>query len=78
MVEAIQKNVKKLQNAQTAADVQSAQAQLVATQALLQAKTIKIQAVAMIQKAQAEAENIRTRQEFNARYKDYAKRLLSK
>ncbi|WP_336294023.1 type IV secretion system protein [Bartonella sp. CB169] len=77
-VEAIQKIVEKLQNAQTAADVQSAQAQLAATQTLLQAKAIQMQAVAMIQKAQAEAEKIRTRQEFNARYKNYASQLLGK
>ncbi|WP_432788428.1 type IV secretion system protein [Bartonella sp. C271] len=73
--ETINQLIEKLKNAKTAAEVQDAQSQLTAVQALLQAEVLQTQAAVMIQQAQVEAENIRIREEFNARYKDYAKQL---
>ncbi|WP_375642620.1 MULTISPECIES: type IV secretion system protein [unclassified Bartonella] len=73
--EAISKIIEKLKNAKTAAEVQDAQTQLAAIQAILQAEALQTQATSMIQQAQSEAEAIRIREETSKRYQDYAKQL---
>ncbi|WP_208431807.1 type IV secretion system protein [Bartonella schoenbuchensis] len=70
--ETISKLLEKLKSAQTAAEIQDAQAQLTAIQAMLQAEVLQTQAATMIQQAEKQAQNIRIRQEFNMRHKDYA------
>ncbi|EJF92289.1 hypothetical protein ME9_01691 [Bartonella taylorii 8TBB] len=75
--EAISKIIEKLKNAKTAAEVQDAQTQLAAIQAILQAEALQTQATSMIQQAQSEAEAIRIREEASKRYQDYAKQLRS-
>ncbi len=73
--EAISKIIEKLKNAKTAAEVQDAQTQLAAIQAILQAEVLQTQATSMIQQAQSEAEIIRAREESSKRYLDYAKKI---
>ncbi|ACS52139.1 VblB5 protein (plasmid) [Bartonella grahamii as4aup] len=73
--EAISKIIEKLKNAKTAAEVQDAQTQLAAIQAILQAEALQTQATSMIQQAQSEAEAIRIREEASKRYQDYANQL---
>ncbi|WP_455480692.1 type IV secretion system protein [Bartonella sp. B12(2025)] len=75
---AVKKLSEKLKNAKTAAQVQDVQTQLSTVQAELQAQLLQMQAAAMIQKAQEKAAQICAREEFNARYKDYARQLLCK
>ncbi|WP_455480695.1 type IV secretion system protein [Bartonella sp. B12(2025)] len=72
----VKKLSEKLKNAKTAAQVQDVQTQLSTVQAELQAQLLQMQAAAMIQQAQEKAAQIREREEFNARYKDYARQLL--
>ncbi|GAA5109698.1 type IV secretion system protein [Bartonella jaculi] len=76
--EAINKVIEKLKNAKTAAEVQDAQTQLAAIQAILQAEVLQTQAASMIQQAQQEAEAIRIREEASKRYQDYARQLRGK
>ncbi|WP_375640335.1 type IV secretion system protein [Bartonella sp. MM55XZML] len=73
--EAISKIIEKLKNAKTAAEVQDAQTQLAAIQAILQAEALQTQATSMIQQAQQEAEIIRSREETSKRYQDYARKI---
>ncbi|WP_375673350.1 type IV secretion system protein [Bartonella sp. CL25QHWL] len=73
--EAISKIIEKLKNAKTAAEVQDAQTQLAAIQAILQAEALQTQATSMVQQAQSEAEAIRIREEASKRYQDYANQL---
>ncbi|WP_375692514.1 type IV secretion system protein [Bartonella sp. AP4SXKL] len=73
--EAISKIIEKLKNAKTAAEVQDAQTQLAAIQAILQAEALQTQATSMIQQAQSEAEIIRAREEASKRYQDYARKI---
>ncbi|WP_375635043.1 MULTISPECIES: type IV secretion system protein [unclassified Bartonella] len=73
--EAISKIIEKLKNAKTAAEVQDAQTQLAAIQAILQAEALQTQAASMIQQSQQEAETIRIREEASKRYQDYAKKI---
>nr|WP_173051584.1 type IV secretion system protein [Bartonella sp. TT0105] len=73
--EAISKIIEKLKNAKTAAEVQDAQTQLAAIQAILQAEVLQTQATSMIQQAQSEAEIIRAREESSKRYQDYARKI---
>ncbi|WP_375650973.1 type IV secretion system protein [Bartonella sp. OT172YNZD] len=72
---AISKIIEKLKNAKTAAEVQDAQTQLAAIQAILQAEALQTQATSMIQQAQQEAEAIRIREETSKRYQDYARKI---
>ncbi|WP_375624155.1 hypothetical protein [Bartonella sp. OC41QHQL] len=67
--------MEKLKNAKTAAEVQDAQTQLAAIQAILQAEVLQTQATSMIQQAQQEAEAIRIREETSKRYQDYARKI---
>ncbi|WP_455474096.1 type IV secretion system protein [Bartonella sp. B30(2025)] len=73
----IRKLSAKLKNAKTAAQVQDIQTQLSTVQAELQAQLLQMQATAMVQQAARKScTNPRTREEFNARYRNYAKQLL--